>query len=739
MSAEQATNSAHSAADPAAPTTPALRWASSKTHEQRLSRLEHRSPQQVPEETLALLEESGFDLIVASATNGNSDAFFPSRVYPMLSGVDPERVPRLIELCHANDVMVISWVCFNVQDVMAGDPQRLARYQPAQVFPQWRMRYIEDGATDHLPAVGMCALSSPWRQEHAKFLLEIMGLGFDGLWFDGVFSMGLPGRRAGCVCDFCRARFAEDTGLDLPRRVDWSDPAFKRWIAWRYDRMAETMDFFTRTVRSSYPGAPITFNTHSWPSATGAWQRAMSCRRYPSVAASFHSGLFPTNGIQAHPLHARVVRAMGGEGADMWQPIFATRHALWTPEVPPHEPTLRYHALTCVADGIAPWFGGPNHFMDVFRDIGPRVERLRPFYGGDDLDFCAIVASDRTKDFYGERDAAHRAVCFEDIHGLAAMLAQHQILHQVIFDEDLERGDLGRFRVLVLSNIACLSDRALEHLEAYVRAGGTLIATFETGRYNEWGELRPASPPLFGARVTERVGVESPQRPVREGVNAEAVETRPPPGSAATAFTYRPLDLIDPTWNPQGPARVVFSGPFTRFEPFPGAEVCATAVGPGATRPGEPAIAERRLGAGRVVYFGDDLGCAYFRWPFADARRILATLIRQAGPPLTVAAPTVVLASAQRRRRPDGAGELLVHLVNLPPATNRMGNPAARPTVDDVVPVCGIRVTLHAFRAVQARAGSTGALLPLEGTPEGQTVEVGSIDDHEVVVFSLAG
>ena len=55
--------------------------------------------------------------------------------------------------------------------------------------------------------------------------------------------------------------------------------------------------------------------------------------------------------------------------------------------------------------------------------------------------------------------------------------------------DDAER--LRAFKLLVLPNIACLSDAQCAQLRAFVAAGGSLVATYETSLYDEWGAPRP--------------------------------------------------------------------------------------------------------------------------------------------------------------------------------------------------------------------------------------------------------
>src|SRR5262249_5291576 len=62
---------------------------------------------------------------------------------------------------------------------------------------------------------------------------------------------------------------------------------------------------------------------------------------------------------------------------------------------------------------------------------------------------------------------------------------------------------LRRYRALLAPNAAYLSDAHCRQIRDYVAAGGSLLATFETSRYSEWGDPRPdfALADLFGASV----------------------------------------------------------------------------------------------------------------------------------------------------------------------------------------------------------------------------------------------
>src|ERR1700682_1468886 len=77
----------------------------------------------------------------------------------------------------------------------------------------------------------------------------------------------------------------------------------------------------------------------------------------------------------------------------------------------------------------------------------------------------------------------------------------------MVHDGLLDSAHIGRFRTLILPNIAALSDRQCAQLREYVQRGGSIVATHETSLYDEWGVRRAdfGLADLFGARFDGKV------------------------------------------------------------------------------------------------------------------------------------------------------------------------------------------------------------------------------------------
>ena len=85
--------------------------------------------------------------------------------------------------------------------------------------------------------------------------------------------------------------------------------------------------------------------------------------------------------------------------------------------------------------------------------------------------------------------------------GYYQALVEARIPFEMVHDRLLDTARLAPFKVLVLPNIAALSDQQCLQLGAFVERGGSLVATYETSLYNEWGVRREdfGLADLFGA------------------------------------------------------------------------------------------------------------------------------------------------------------------------------------------------------------------------------------------------
>jgi hypothetical protein len=201
------------------------------------------------------------------------------------------------------------------------------------------------------------------------------------------------------------------------------------------------------------------------------------------------------------------------------------------------------------------------------------------------------------------------------IDGLYYALIEGRFMFDFVHEDDLGAETLGRYSALLLPNIAWLSDAQCAQLRAYVAAGGSLMASFETGMFDERGIRRrkPGLADLFGIdSVGEVAGpkgngfyakIESPHE-ILKGLD----DTDWIPGGA-----YRlPVKAAGPMVLSVIPAHTAYP-PELSYVPFDSTD--------------EPAVVARDNGRGRLLYFPGDIERASWRSGHTDLSRLLQNSI----------------------------------------------------------------------------------------------------------------
>ena len=141
--------------------------------------------------------------------------------------------------------------------------------------------------------------------------------------------------------------------------------------------------------------------------------------------------------------------------------------------------------------------------METLANMNRFVARSGEYYKGTRSEAtAALVWSDTTANFYAGAGAQlidmDRVAASSDagnleaeFSGLSEALLRAHAPFDVIDDTTLERESLARYKAIFLPNVACMSDAVAARLREYVRNGGRLFATFETGLYDDTGKRRP--------------------------------------------------------------------------------------------------------------------------------------------------------------------------------------------------------------------------------------------------------
>jgi len=376
---------------------------------------------------------------------------------------------------------------------------------------------------------------------------------------------------------------------------------------------------------------------------------------------------------------------------------------------------------------MVPWFhwlgGAPEdtRWQPVGREFFTWLAREEPhFRNARSIADLAVLYPQRTIAFYrsGQRD---RVATSDYLQGLYYALLEGRFLFDFVHEDALSAEGLRRYRALLIPNAAYLEDAACDAIRAYVGAGGSLFATFETSRYTGWGEARKdfALADVLGASVDGELVAPHGNSYMRierpHAITAGFDGTSLLPGPEAripikSRLSEAPALTVVPYY-PAFPPEMVF---------------------PRTPRTDAPAAIFRETGPSRVAYFAGDIDRTLWRSGSVDLSRevqnTVGWLLGNTPPALRIEGPGMLETFAWQTE-PGFA----LHLLNYT-------NPnMTRGFMREVYPVGPLKVAFEvgSGRHVAAvRALRSGTALAFEQSGTTVRFTLPSVKDYEVVAIS---
>jgi hypothetical protein len=530
-----------------------------------------------------------------------------------------------------------------------------------------------------------------WASDYSLRILEeaLARYPLDGAFFNmtGYQPVDYSGRNRGiCWCRNCQDGFAAMFGRRLPEAENPGDPAYADYLLFKQRTSLAAAQRIYDAVKRLRPGTGVMGNGSGpcdfmrlelqravnrpppeWPHQAGElsrWGAAKGCgKAYACASTNFLD--FQWRYSSETPAHHML--RFGQQIASGAQIDYYLLGTFDQPNPAPLEPVrefMHWHA----ANEQHLW---GTHSLAKVALYHSRASELH----------AGLTASGK-----------HRANAFR---GAYRLLLEARVPFDFVSDERSSDTDfvdrLARYDAIVLSDVACLGDQEARALDAYVERGGTLIATGESGLHDERGTRR------------ESFALESfPALRLLRAI--DDLETYVQIGEGELDIRERTLLHLD-GWYFDVELHEDAERLFTLLPPqkYGPPELCfaeeCEAAGPGAL--------VRRFGEGRTIYLPWLPEWLYFRDGMPEHRALIAELVAWASRPpakLTGDGPLELTI----RAKDDGAGELVVHLVNY---AGQRGSAYEEPSA-----ISGLRL------------GVKGASGPARTLVGGRPVEVGDID-----------
>src|SRR5574340_741827 len=524
---------------------------------------------------------------------------------------------------------------------------------------------------------------------------------------DGVFSNRWSGSGM-CYCEHCRRNFRASTGRDLP-----SSQRDRDYLLWRQQRLFELWRLWDAEIRKANPDARFIAN------AGGGALSTLDMKTIGELAPTLFAdrqarrGLMPPWAAGKNAKEYRATLGMKPIGG-----IFSVgieEPYRWKDSVQ-SEAEIRIWVADATANGLRPWFTKFSGTLHDRRWLNT-VEKIYQWHHANEryrrnqepVARVGVVYSQQSAWFYGAKVEEHTL-------GMYHALIEARVPFEMVHDRLLDR--IANLKLLILPNIAALSDSQSAQIRAFVERGGSVLATFETSLYDEWGKPRPdfGLGGLFGVRYGGKV-----EGPMQNSYLRVEHETRHPILAGLTDAGRiingtRRVEVVPAA--PFGPA------PLTLVPSYP--DLPMEEVYPRVPKTNSAQVYLREVGRGRVVYFPWDIDRTYWEVMAADHGTLLRNAIAWAlneEPPVRVTGPGVLDVTMWRQR-----DSLTVHLVNL---TNPM---MMKGPYRELIPAPAQRVEIRMPRAPRrVRLLTAGTDAPFTYENGRIALTVPGVLDHEVI------
>ncbi|TCL63700.1 Tat pathway signal protein [Rhizobium sp. BK251] len=601
-------------------------------------------------------------------------------------------------------------------------------------------------------------INSPYYSEYLPSIMEeIIERSRPDGFADNSWA-GIP-RKNICYCRHCSEQFFAWSGVDLPRRHDWDDENYRLWIGWNFQRRTELWELNNRVTTKA--GGE---NCHWMGMISG--DVLNNCNRFIDLKAILsrsplvmldHQRRNGIDGFEDNTEAGKRLHEVGGW--DKLIPESTPQYQLGSPafrlaSMPVAE--VRLWSSAAFAGGIQPWW----HHIGSSHEDRRQYRTAEPIFtwheANEDILFnrrpesdVGVVWSQTNHDFHGRDRANDRTM--NPYRGMLRSLDRAGITHLPVHADDIA-GAAGRFHVLILPNLAAMSDEQVEGVRVFAAQGGSVIASSETSLYSQYGDKRPdfALADLFGLhhKGASHGGQDAANTDIETSARHTYLRLLP----ELRAGVHGPKDATAP--KAAGERHPVLAGfedtdtlPFGGFLPVVGTEsdvtVLATFIPDFPIYPPEtswmrkphthlPAITVREGAIGsRFVWFVADLDRCFARDEQFEHGRLIANAVNwilAEGALLTLEGGHGFITAAAYRQ----GNRQIVHLNNRVLTSRIPGRQA------ELLPIGPVTLRLRrkgasgAVPDVSLRVSSSQPNIKVEG--EEIIIEIGQIFDHEVIV-----
>jgi len=538
---------------------------------------------------------------------------------------------------------------------------------------------------------------------------------------DGIFSNRWSGHGT-CYCQHCKENFKTFSGLELPKTTDRFDPTFIKYSEWRIRRLKELWFLWDAEIRKQRPASR--FIPNGFPDKLLTGKNA----DFFFADQQARRGMIPP---WSNAKGAKETRATLGMKPQVG--IFSVgieEELRWKDSVQ-SDAEIRIWVAEGVANGLLPCFvkfGAvlyDKRWMDTVSNMYQQYYRAEKYLRNTAcLARVGMLYSEQTDKRYGGKPWQENS--HDHANGMYHALIEARIPFEMVNDKLLDTGNLQAYKLLVLPNIAALSDLQCDQLRKFVAQGGSIMATFETSLYNEEGAQRNdfGLADVFGVSFNKKV--EGPMRNSYLKLKADPATKIFHPVLKGLEDAYR---IINTVYQVDVVPKAVFPQAVTLIPSYP--DLPMEDVYPRTEDTSEREIYLNETGKGRVVYIPGDLDRSFWQMMNTDHGKLLRNCANWAlneAPIVIAEGPGVVDVTVWQQK-----DSMTVHLVNL---TNPM---MMKGPFRELIPVAAkLRIKIPAGKMIAAAHLLMAGQTPHFEISNGYAmVDTPQIADHEIIALDF--
>ena len=571
---------------------------------------------------------------------------------PYLKG---DSLQAILDACHSAGIRVMARTDFSK-----------VRRPIYEEHPDWAYVSPEGEIVDYNGDVHVC-INGPYQQEFAFRIIEELfeTLDFDGIFFNmgGYKTRDYSGNYYGiCHCQHCQRKFEAMYGRPLPKIEDRSDPVYRTYLAFKQRTLADHHAKVYRFITERWPHACIANHT--------AFNRGF-IRQESNTGIDRPLPHWQYSASDNTKWAVRSFPAMVSSNTTVDFIDYPYRHVA----VSPHQQTLRL-AQNLANGGALDYYliGRLDNHED--RSGFEGIRDLFHYHADHEETYVDLVSSANV--MLLKQGGIHT----DEYRGWFRFLVENHVLFDVIRTDAALDVAWEQYEAIVVPELEAMSDALARRLDAFVEAGGTLIAVGQTGFRDAFHNPRPGP-------VLECLGIEK-VRFVREAMRSSYLKF---------------VDRLDKAGFPRMEETdlVYIDGPYVYADYAADAESHMHLIPPHNFGPPErcyyeqvtshPGFVVHPYGEGRAIYIPWSPGALFHRQGHLNTEAFCGDLLHHVAEVGSVQGNLSPMVEVTRFAKSDGSYDL-VHLVN---GSGHFGNSFYAPVAME-----NVRISVDCKSAPQA-------------------------------------